>query len=320
MKKELSLKNKTLISVILFVIVFAGLLTVATLYDFQISKILTKNALPSGNYFSSNGFGLFFEAIGSAPIWIMSAIAGCIFFWCAVRNNKKFISVIMAILVFGAIYLFVSDIFNYIGEHMGNEDFMKKLYVMLLEAVLALIISGLLILEWGHILPETNKKLFKWGFVILLSVASYLIITIIKAPVGRMRYRSMNATGDFSGYTAWYVINGKRTIEGLPNDSCKSFPSGHTFGAGIIYTLLCLPYLLEKFNKKGVKVALWIITISYTGIVAISRIIVGAHYMSDVLFGGTIAFLSVMLFRELIICKNANIKALFSKKKPDTDN
>jgi hypothetical protein len=76
----------------------------------------------------------------------------------------------------------------------------------------------------------------------------------------------------------------------------------------MIYTLLCLPYLLEKFNTRAWKIALWIITVGFTGIVAVSRIVVGAHYMSDVLFGGTIAFLAVMLSREVFICKFSHIK------------
>ena len=53
----------------------------------------------------------------------------------------------------------------------------------------------------------------------------------------------------------------------------------------------------------------------FTGIVAVSRMVVGAHFFSDVLMGGTISFLSVMLFREIFILKGANLKAVFAKSK-----
>lgn len=51
-------------------------------------------------------------------------------------------------------------------------------------------------------------------------------------------------------------------------------------------------------------------------LVAISRIVVGAHYMSDVTFGGTIAFLCFVIAREIFICKGSHFFALFPKLAP----
>ena len=85
------------------------------------------------------------------------------------------------------------------------------------------------------------------------------------------------------------------------DDSCKSFPSGHTFSAAVIYSLLCLPSLFDKLNKPWIKALFYVGTIGYTAFVAISRILVGAHYMSDVLMGGTIAFVAAMLGKEMFV-------------------
>ena len=52
-------------------------------------------------------------------------------------------------------------------------------------------------------------------------------------------------------------------------------------------------------------------TIAFTGYIAVSRIVVGAHFFSDVLFGGTIIYLSVFL--GVIIVK-AILKKIASKK------
>ena len=97
-------------------------------------------------------------------------------------------------------------------------------------------------------------------------------------------------------------------------DACKSFPSGHTCAAGMSYGLIMLADSLG-IKSKGKRAALWICPILFTGIVAVSRIVVGAHFFSDVLMGGTISFLSVMLFREIFILKGANLKAVFAKSK-----
>ena len=48
-------------------------------------------------------------------------------------------------------------------------------------------------------------------------------------------------------------------------------------------------------------------------LVAISRIVVGAHFFSDVLMGGTLAFVSMIIAREIFIFKGAHLKAVFGK-------
>ena len=315
----------TALAIGIFAAVFAALLTVATLYDLDVSKILTKNALPDGAYFSTSNFGLFFEAVGSAPIYLMAAVGGAVGFWWGIRKKdikavQIAVPIACAVIVFVGVYLFVSDIFSYLGEHMRNEEFMGSGYVTCLTILLTLIISALLVLTWKQISAESNEKLIKWCFVILITLALYLIVHFIKSPIGRVRFRTMNYLGDsqYSYYTRWYVVNGKRNIvplaEGVEiTDSCKSFPSGHTFSAALIYTMLCLPDLLPKWNKKWVKIVLYVGTIGFTGMVAISRIMVGAHYMSDVLFGGTLSFLAMVIAREIVIFRGAHILSLFGK-------
>lgn len=315
----------TIIALALFVIIFAALLVVATFFDLDISKIMTKNTLPEGQYFSTSGFGLFFEAMGSSPIYLMAAIAGVIGFWWGARKEHKVAKIaapiVCAVIIFVAIFFFVNDIFKYVGEHMHNEEYMSNGYVKVLVGFITLIIAALLTLTWRQIKAEDNEKLFKWALVILGTVALYLIIHFVKSPMGRMRYRAMNYSDQygFEYYTRWFVPNGKRNLVPVAHgveisDSCKSFPSGHTYSAAVIYTLLCLPDLLEKWNKKWIKALLYVGTIGFTGLVAVSRITVGAHYMSDVLIGGTLSFVAMIIFREIIIFKGEHIKSLFPRR------
>ena len=84
--------------------------------------------------------------------------------------------------------------------------------------------------------------------------------------------------GNFSGGTPPQGFNGN-----------FSFPSGHTSNATVIFTsVYYLRFLPEKHKKwKPFIIAallLWIV------IAAFSRVRVGAHYLSDVLFGAAITF------------------------------
>jgi membrane-associated phospholipid phosphatase len=91
----------------------------------------------------------------------------------------------------------------------------------------------------------------------------------------------------------------------LIRDSFRSFPSGHTASSAAVYGFLYLPFCLDKFNNKKSKILLNVLTVVFTGLVAFGRIIVGAHYFSDVLFGGTITYaslwLSALIFEKLRI-------------------
>ena len=328
------MRAKTIISFVLFAVVFTGLTLIASYCDLSISKILTKNTLPKGAYISTSVFTLFFEAMGSCPIYLVVSIAGAIWFWWGIAHKKIWLSVIAAILVFIGFFMTLQDVFKYYTEavtaSLNNgipvEVEMKGgFYKTLISAVIAIAEGACLVFAWSRVKPETNDALFKWVFVIVVAMAGYLIVHFVKGPVGRMRFRTMNAAGDteFTQFTNWWVSNGKRkpySAEAgaalvLPSDQCKSFPSGHTYSAGLIYTLICLPDLVKSIgDKKWTRPVIYAVTIAFTGIVAISRIAAGAHYMSDVLFGGTLSFLFMMIGREIFIFKGAHFKALFERK------
>ena len=277
MKKELTLKTKTLISWGLFAAVFAALVVTASFCDLAISKILTKGNLAEGAYISSNGFGLFFEAVGSSPIYLMISFGAVVWFWWGIQHKKIWLSVIATVAVIAGFLLTIKDAYGYVLEAMSASfnggiptelgGFRDKFYVTALSAAIAIGMAVLLIFAWKNVKPETNDALFKWFFVIICVVAFYLVVSLIKSPVGRMRFRTMNAAGDtgFSQYTDWWVANGKRARhEGLPGDQCKSFPSGHTYSAAVIYSLICLPDMVKSLDKKWIRALLWFVTISFT--------------------------------------------------------
>lgn len=342
-------KKKTILTLAITLTVIAGLLAIASFFDLQISKILTKDSLLDGEYISSSGFALFFEAIGSCAMYIMIAIAGVIAFWYGVKSDKhkafRFIfAFVGAVMVIVGFFMTFSDAFSYVGSFIGArltnksdpnvliddaKSLSESLYIQLICVAFAIPSALALITAWKKVKKEDNDRYIWWTYAILCTAVFYAIVHFVKGPVGRVRFRTMNYLDNFDWYTPWYVMNGKRNMIDLANsttsglsgvivkekfdfvsDACKSFPSGHTFSAGMVYTLLALPYLNEKFAKKSARFALWASCIAYTGLVALSRIVAGAHYMSDVLVGGSLAFAGAMISREIFICKGLHLSLI----------
>ena len=308
----MTLKKKYLIHIGLFLLVFVSLLLVGTFFDLEISKLLASSGLSEGNYYSTNVFGRFFEYIGSWPIFLFGALA-CLIFMHKLYNGEtkfKYLAVVFILVLVVVFYKGYSDTVKYICEnHNIRETIYDKSLTKVILWIISILTSGVLVYFYRNVDLEKNNKLFNFGLVILCSALFYLSIELIKSPVGRMRFRAMNLINDFSYFTPWYEISGARDLllgnSPVPKDGFKSFPSGHTFSAGISYVLICLPYLYDRFNNRKWTIIWYVIPICFTGLVGLSRIVAGAHYLSDVLVGGTIAYVAVEVFKYIFIVRKS---------------
>lgn len=340
------------------VAVFVCLLVIASFFDLEISKALTKGSLKAGEYYSDNEFALFFEVAGGSVVYLAGGIASLILLTASLRmvDGQSFFfikelkgiayKIIKIILIIGfsafavyEMYAFFHDAFKYTDRYIqdavngtGASFSLDSGYLTAVQVVFAIIFSGLIFALLLKIKREDIFTLIKFAALILIVEALYLVfVGLIKGPIGRMRYRTMNAIGDFSYYTPWYKINGARNaitipgwavipsggtpsasiLVGAASDTCKSFPSGHTYCAAMSFALVCLPDMFERFKKTYIKALCWVIPAVYTVTVAVTRIVVGAHFLSDVLIGGTLAFTLIMILREALILKGAHIKCFF---------
>ena len=326
-------KTKTILSVVLFILIFGALLATATFTDLQVSNILATKALADHTYLTSDTFGASLESIGSNPVYIAYAFAFMILFWYCARKKslsaapKTVLACLMAVFAFIACYVLTSDTMEYIHEHLVNIEHSQlsaPAWLMVIQIVTALFICALGLFAVRNFSDEQIENLFSFAVATLVFItASTVVLHLIKGPVGRIRFRAMNMYPDspdygFAKFARWYEINGqwidKETLLSLfgTTDALKSFPSGHTCAAGASYFLPMLNDAL-KIKNKGVRALLWICPVVITGAVAISRIVVGAHFFSDVLVGGTCAFVFMILCREIFVLKGANVKALCGK-------
>ncbi len=346
--KSLTIKSKTIIAICLFVVLFAALVAIASVFDYQVSQILTKNALKPGEYLADDIFGVVGEAIGTSPIYILLGVCTAILCWFFAKNFKDKKWGIVLAVIFGLVgtvawWYYIKDIMKYILEHAANEvgaigsvvyEYRHNGAVVACQVLVALTLQALTVLSVRPLKAETLKKLVWWVIAALAAcVLANILIMIVKEPVGRMRFRAINSevgqnligAGLVKGYTPWYIANGQPDegiinsfVEAYPgaSDAFKSFPSGHTCAAGMSYALIMLPDVVDFKHKKAGKIACWVTPIAITMLVAISRIVVGAHYMSDVTFGGTFAFISFIIMREIFICKGSHFFALFPRLAP----
>lgn len=94
-------------------------------------------------------------------------------------------------------------------------------------------------------------------------------------------------TDPITQFTKWYVI----TDRGGFNNIYASFPSGHTMNSAGVILLTLLPTFLPRLKSK--EKLFKGITYSWIILVGLSRVVMGAHFASDVTVG---ALLSLALF------------------------
>ena len=303
-KERLPKILETIIPIIIFVI----LILVATVYDLQISKALV-NGLKPGKYYTTNFVAKLVEIGGSFPIWGMTFF-GCLILYRVtyLREDKwKYLQYVFALGAVGVAAIFCRDCFKYYYRYEGSEHLLNKFDMLLIYGLFGLFCAFLGLVFIRKLNDDHANKFLRMTFVIIGSCAFYLLIEIIKGPAGRIRFRAMNQLDDFSIFMPWYKFGNKsipnigELKEMLPSDAFKSFPSGHTFSASMIFNLLCLPSLFKKFDNMKWKTIIYSGCILYVVFVGLFRIIAGAHFLSDITFGGFIGYTAVRFFKYLFI-------------------
>lgn len=114
---------------------------------------------------------------------------------------------------------------------------------------------------------------------LLAVIHPILIVQLLKALWGRVRFRHL-AT-DFSDFTAWFAPQGVTGNE--------SFPSGH---AAMGWMLLPVAFWVawRLRGRPATRRIVWAVTVAFGVAVAASRVVVGAHYLSDVAFSTAVAW------------------------------
>lgn len=299
------------------------LLVFASFYDLQTSKILAD--LDFGSYYSSNFFARFFEIFGEMPVYILCGFSLCtISIWfCKKYKNfattkpKKIALIVLIVFLLCLCIFFYWVAFykttKYIGR-LNNLTFNVWIYIIQIACSLLLGCCSVALLFCAS--TSTIDKLVYFALItLIMSALTNAIVQSLKPIFSRLRYRAMTATNDttFSGFSNWYQPNFQNSLSDaqkaadLSNDIFKSFPSGHTAGASSMLCLLCLPFLFKQ--KKISKILIFVLCPLYVFVVGFSRIVMGAHFLSDVVFAmivGYICFVFAFVFVHFVKQKIQN--------------
>ncbi len=254
--------------IILFYALAAIALAVASFVDLKLDIALNN---------PQNIFARWFEATGEVPCRLLPTIAGTVLFYAA--DNKALKIFGLAANVMGSVYLAVF----HIQEYLFREDFPMAIGVAYGIGVAAI---ALYVGQYIKIPEELKKPLCVLAVTgIIVMFVEIAAVEGVKFLWGRVRFRDLLKAGSYDAFTPWYHPNG---VNGN-----QSFPSGHTANAALSFLMLLLPYVSKKWHQH--RVWCFVIPLVFTAVLAFTRLVMGAHYLSDVTVGGTIGFTCVVI-------------------------
>jgi len=227
-----------------------------------------------------------FDIFGEHPSMLIAFLSANILFSLAKEEKamkKVFMWVINGLLMVFCGFMMVMMVADraYDAKLSGVETI-----IVLVCTVIIVVIIQLLLRK----VPNERLNEFKRAALIgIVTVFAFnLLANVIKPLWGRARPRDL--TADQLNFFKWYIP------QHFPHG--ESFISGHS---GNAFSTLLLVLFAEKLKKPAVKWAL-VFGIAWGIIVAVSRVIIGAHFPSDVLFGGCIAisliYMNCCIFKD----------------------
>ena len=164
-----------------------------------------------------------------------------------------------------------------------------------------------------HFAKKTDDELLVRRIIGLLIVliAAYLTMTLLKSAFPRPRYRTVVLGYEGVGFVPWYSpVSGASELAqafGLSSDEFRSFPSGHSIlSVSAVYILPSLSWIIPKLKDK--QLVLSIVGLVFGCTIMFTRMIVGAHYLSDVSMGAMIAVVLSFAYTiiQIVVSKSNN--------------
>ncbi len=283
-------------------IIFIVLMLIATFKDLQISNTVI-------NYNSI--FGTLFQSVGEFPEYLIFIVSGQLALCAAFKapyplRFKFFLGLGGAGLSGWQLKQYLNEIESYFLSVSSNKQHNKPIglansdssskaltvaHAYMIWIVVFILITLLLQYWFSHFSLITIQHLLLIAvFACLTTWISLQVNQGLKNIWGRVRPYELNKGQ--TDYTNWLTING---VTGH-----MSFPSGHTQAATL---LIVFSWFFNGQAKKN----WWTIGIVYGVLMGISRVIIGAHFMSDVVFSFFMTALIIYTMRSLYLIFEENV-------------
>ena len=259
-----------------------------------------------------DSFGLMVSVIGTIPGYGMFAVLGGGLF--VHYLNKEYKTLYRVIFLIGAIAALGLATFFSGREFFGPNGFTNTAPEWVGYFISLPIMSGLG--YFGYHLFKNSKREYLWLLILILFIALFIAlvvgVTALKSIFHRPRYRAIEYyDAHYLGqdpkiffHNWWEPCKEYKTLiasyDYLIKEEFKSFPSGHA-GASSCFMMVVafLPMLDKKYEKNTVYYFYggfaWVLLVCF------SRILVGAHFLSDVSMGMLITFVVLLITNEVVI-------------------
>lgn len=279
-----------------FAAVLVVLLGVGTFADYQIAQAI---------YTPDNPVVIFLSTLGLFPmVYTACVFLGALAQRSFVSERPPFLRIVGAVLcvvlaaLFGALItrsvLSVRDGF---GAMVGGE--------LPLQVRMGIgVIIGIILCVLGYQAAKANdaKDLARrLLLVVMVLLISFVAVEIVKNFMSRPRPRLLFAGYEGIEFSPWYHktsgTEGFIEAYGIERDAFKSFPSGHSLQAASLLAAFYGLSLVYPGLRQKLGIVL-VVEIVFALVVMSCRMILGAHFLSDVSMG---ALVSVVAFLILMV-------------------
>ncbi|MBR5091626.1 MAG: phosphatase PAP2 family protein [Ruminiclostridium sp.] len=294
-------KSSLILPCIIFLVLFGGLFAAGTFFDETIAGTL---------FAFDNTVIRILTSVGVYPFFASFVLFGGALFGRAFRSGyslpvKIILCVICAALAAGVGFFGGKILADKSGFGYAFPQIIGSLPVIIGICV----VSELPLFFVGfRFSRKSEDKLLVQRIIGLLAVLAlaYLTMTLLKNAFPRPRYRTVVLGYEGVGFTPWYspLANPGEFAElyGISADEFRSFPSGHSIlSVSSVYIFPSLAWLFPKLNGK--QTLLTVIGALFGCFIMLTRMMTGAHYLTDVSAGAIIATLLSFVYAiiQLII-------------------
>jgi len=268
--------NRKKLIIIFFSVLFgvcAVIVVFASIYDYPISAGLNN---------PNEWFSWFMQDYGEWPMaYLVNVGFFVVLFVWLIRTRKK------------GNYLFLLFLIPLAGAGIFGWFFTAGVLIDTWWIVLIINVVGIGGMTAGcFFIPKKIlvKILYFMMLAFIISNLAYFLMLFTKWLWGRVRFRDIGGILDPDlGFTHWFIING-------PNGN-EAFFSGHVLSAlSLTFAFLAPP--IFKIKNKAILFFIYFIPTCFAASMMYSRIVTGAHYLSDVTFSVIIfALFNIFILR-----------------------
>ena len=262
-----------------------------SVFDLEIAHAIYIGQTPSENL-----FGIIVSYIGIIPTFVGWSFLGASILCLSKKQvenltKRRWLTVL-------AILLFVISFFYFCTTlYVSNLNAFKVHFAVAYPLGSAILFVAA---YFGYKLSqksEDSELLKKTLFLVAISLVTLLIISATKELMCRPRFRFVLAADNIEYFKNWWQSG--REIKtslgmGIESDEFASLPSGHS--AYSMFAIFMFPALSEYIRGiKKFEICLFGLGFAWWVITALSRLTLGAHYLTDVTIAGLVTILAYIM-------------------------